>query len=70
MRRTRVVILFGGRSAEHEISCVSARSVMDALDPERYEAIPIGVTKEGRWELHVRRPACAAAGRGVVRSHA
>jgi D-alanine-D-alanine ligase len=51
MSRKRVVILFGGRSAEHEISCVSARSVMDALDPERYEAIPVGVTKEGRWEL-------------------
>ena len=51
MSLTRVVILFGGRSAEHEVSCVSARSVMDALDPERYEAVPIGVTKEGRWEL-------------------
>ncbi len=49
--RTRVVILFGGRSAEHEISCISARSVIDALDPERYEVVPIGVTKEGRWEL-------------------
>ncbi len=49
--RKRIVILFGGRSAEHEISCISARSVMDVLDPERYEAIPIGVTKEGRWQL-------------------
>ena len=37
MSRARVVVLFGGRSAEHEISCISARSVMDALDPERYE---------------------------------
>jgi len=54
--RTRVVILFGGRSAEHEISCISARSVMDALDPERYEAIPIGVTKEGSWELMPEGP--------------
>lgn len=49
--KRRIVILFGGRSAEHEISCISAHSVMDALDPERYEAVPIGVTKEGRWQL-------------------
>jgi D-alanine-D-alanine ligase len=49
--RRRVVVLFGGRSAEHEVSVVSARSVLDALDPERYEAIPIGVTKQGRWVL-------------------
>jgi D-alanine-D-alanine ligase len=47
--RRRIVVLFGGRSAEHEVSVISARSVLDALDPERYEAIPIGVTKQGRW---------------------
>ena len=46
-RRRRVAVLFGGRSAEHEISCISARSVMDALDPERTEVIPIGITREG-----------------------
>ena len=49
--RRRVAIVFGGRSAEHEISVLSARSVMDALDRERYEAIAIGVTKDGRWQL-------------------
>jgi D-alanine-D-alanine ligase len=49
MRRQRVVVLFGGRSAEHEISCLSARSVIDALDPERIDVIPIGITREGRW---------------------
>ncbi|HZD80972.1 MAG TPA: D-alanine--D-alanine ligase family protein [Actinomycetota bacterium] len=49
--RRRVAIVFGGRSAEHEISCISARSVMDALDPDRYEIVPIGVTKDGRWQL-------------------
>lgn len=49
--KRRVAILFGGRSAEHEISCISARSVIDALDPERYEVIPIGITKEGAWRL-------------------
>ncbi|MGH2637546.1 MAG: D-alanine--D-alanine ligase family protein [Actinomycetota bacterium] len=47
--RRRVVVLFGGRSAEHEVSVISARSVLDAMDPDRYEAIPIGVTKSGRW---------------------
>ena len=51
MSRRRVGVLFGGRSAEHEISCISARSVIDALDPERTEVIPIGITKEGRWHL-------------------
>jgi len=49
--KRRVAILFGGRSAEHEISCISARSVMDALDPDRYDVIPIGITKEGAWRL-------------------
>jgi D-alanine-D-alanine ligase len=51
--RTRVVVLFGGRSAEHEISVISARSVIGALDPDRHEVTAIGVTKEGRW---VRMP--------------
>ena len=51
MTRRRVAVLFGGRSAEHEISCISARSVIDALDPERVEVIPIGITREGRWHL-------------------
>jgi D-alanine-D-alanine ligase len=45
----RVGILFGGRSGEHEVSLASAASVMRALDPEKYEAVPIGISKEGRW---------------------
>ena len=49
--RRRVAVVFGGRSAEHEISVLSARSVIDALDRDRYEVLPIGITKEGRWEL-------------------
>ena len=49
MRRRRVAVLFGGRSAEHEVSCLSARSVIDALDPERTQVVPIGITREGRW---------------------
>jgi D-alanine-D-alanine ligase len=61
--RRRIVVLFGGRSAEHEISVVSARSVLDALDPERYEPVAIGVTKDGRWHLLEGGPrALGAAG--------
>lgn len=60
--KRRVVVLFGGRSAEHEISVLSARSVLDALDPARYEAIPIGVTKRGRWVLMPAGPPALPAG--------
>jgi len=49
MRKLRVGIIFGGRSAEHEVSIVSAASVMDSLDPQRYDVVPIGVSREGRW---------------------
>jgi D-alanine-D-alanine ligase len=47
--KIRVGVLFGGRSGEHEVSLRSARSVMAALNPARYEVIPIGITKDGRW---------------------
>ncbi|MGH7549554.1 MAG: D-alanine--D-alanine ligase family protein [Gemmatimonadota bacterium] len=47
--RLRVGLLFGGRSSEHEVSLMSAQSVLDALDPDRYEVVQIGITKEGRW---------------------
>ena len=57
MTRRRVAILFGGRSAEHEISCISARSVIDALDPERNEVVLVGITRSGRWHLIAAPPA-------------
>jgi len=47
--KLRIGVLFGGRSGEHEVSLRSARSVMAALDPDRYEVVPIGITKAGRW---------------------
>jgi len=47
--KIRVGIIFGGRSGEHEISLASARSVMDAIDKGKYDVVPIGITKEGRW---------------------
>jgi D-alanine-D-alanine ligase len=45
----RVGVLFGGRSGEHEVSLASAASVIRGLDPDKYEAVPIGITKEGHW---------------------
>ncbi|MBI2993031.1 MAG: D-alanine--D-alanine ligase [Gammaproteobacteria bacterium] len=48
-KRLRVGVLFGGRSGEHEVSLVSAASVIRALDPAKYEAVPIGISKDGRW---------------------
>ncbi len=47
--RLKIAVLFGGRSGEHEVSLVSARSVMGALDPARFEVIPVGITREGAW---------------------
>jgi D-alanine-D-alanine ligase len=48
-KRLRIGILFGGRSGEHEVSLISAASVISALDPEKYEAVPVGISKDGRW---------------------
>jgi D-alanine-D-alanine ligase len=47
--RVRLVILFGGQSAEHEVSCTGAADVLAAVDPERYEVVPVGITREGTW---------------------
>jgi D-alanine-D-alanine ligase len=49
--RTRVLVLFGGRSSEHEISCLSARSVLSVIDRERYLVTTVGITRDGRWTL-------------------
>ena len=74
-RRRRVAVLFGGRSSEHEISCLSARSVIDALDPATIDVIPIGIARDGRWHVLPGPPALPAqtgrlpevvAGDGVV----
>ncbi|MFP3901337.1 MAG: D-alanine--D-alanine ligase family protein [Acidimicrobiia bacterium] len=47
--RVRLVVLFGGRSAEHEVSCTTAAHVLRAVDPGRYQAVPVGITREGQW---------------------
>ena len=59
VERLRVALLFGGRSAEHDVSVLSAGNVFRALDPARYETIPIGITRSGTWLL------CSVRGRQV-----
>jgi D-alanine-D-alanine ligase len=49
MKKLRVGVLFGGRSGEHEVSLLSAASVLKAIDKNKYDVVPIGITKEGRW---------------------
>jgi len=48
-RKLRVAVIFGGRSGEHEVSLVSATSVIAALDPARYDVVPVGISRDGRW---------------------
>ena len=62
MKKTRVVILFGGRSAEHEISLLSARNVLAALDRDRFEPSLIGIDRAGRWHRESERTLAAATG--------
>jgi D-alanine-D-alanine ligase len=55
-KRIRVGVVFGGRSAEHEVSLRSAKNVMAAMDPHKYEVIPIAITKDGRWRAGLLPP--------------
>src|SRR5512140_3431907 len=57
MKKIRVGVLFGGRSGEHEVSLLSAASVLNAIDKKKYDVVPIGITKEGRWltDSHAER---------------
>lgn len=48
-RRIRAIVLFGGKSGEHDVSLRSAQTVIGALDPDRYEVIPVGITRDGQW---------------------
>ncbi|MFE3460402.1 D-alanine--D-alanine ligase family protein [Nocardiopsis aegyptia] len=50
-RKIRVAVVFGGRSSEHEISCVTAGSVLSVIDHDRYEVVPVGITRSGNWVL-------------------
>ncbi len=61
-RRVRLVVLFGGRSAEHDVSCVTAGHVMRAVDPLRYDVLPVGITREGQWVVAEDALSAIAAG--------
>jgi len=55
--KIRVALVFGGRSSEHEVSCATAASVMEALDRDRYDVIPVGIARDGHWVLAPDDPA-------------
>ena len=61
-RRLRIMLLFGGQSAEHDVSRVSAVAVARALDPSRYDVVPVAITREGRWLLADRARAALETG--------
>jgi D-alanine-D-alanine ligase len=69
-KRLRVAVIFGGRSGEHEVSLASAASVIRALDPEKYDVVPVGITKQGRWlagtSAQKMLPEVLQAGRNVM----
>ena len=65
MGKLRIGLLFGGRSVEHEVSLSSARSILDALDPDRYEVVRIAVGLDGRWHLGSEALPLAASVEGV-----
>jgi D-alanine-D-alanine ligase len=54
--RVRVAVIYGGRSNEHEVSCVSAGSILRNLDPDRFDVVPIGITRAGSWVLTSANP--------------
>jgi D-alanine-D-alanine ligase len=62
MSRTRVILLFGGRSAEHEVSILSARNILRALDRRRFEPVCVGIGKDGRWRIEPEARLEAATG--------
>jgi D-alanine-D-alanine ligase len=68
VRKIRVAVVFGGRSAEHAVSCASAGLVLGAIDRERYEVVPVGIARDGRWVLTSGDPARLALSAGAVPS--
>ncbi|GLV58622.1 D-alanine--D-alanine ligase A [Dictyobacter sp. S3.2.2.5] len=64
-KKIRVGIVFGGRSGEHEVSLASAQAVMNNLDPEKYEVVPLGITKSGQWLLGTEPAKLIASGQSV-----
>lgn len=56
MAKKRIVVMYGGKSDEHSISCISAASALRALDTDKFEAIPVGITKDGKWIVNGENP--------------
>ncbi len=50
-QKPRVAVVFGGRSSEHAVSCITAGSVLQAIDRDMYDVVPIGITRQGKWVL-------------------
>ena len=67
-RKIRVAVVFGGRSSEHAVSCASAGLILSAIDPDRYEVLPIGIATDGRWVLTSGDPARLALSSGALPS--
>jgi D-alanine--D-alanine ligase len=67
-RKVRVAVVFGGRSAEHAVSCASAGLVLGAIDRDRYDVVPIGIARDGRWVLTSGDPARLALTSGYAPS--
>jgi D-alanine-D-alanine ligase len=65
-RKLRVAVLFGGKSAEHEISLISARNIVEAMDKKKYNIVAIGIDKDGRWFLDERARLLGAQGRAQI----
>ena len=70
MKKLRVGIIYGGRSGEHEVSIASAAAVVQNLDKQRYEAIPIRIEKDGRWIIADRLPTSSSAAEVIEQSRA
>src|SRR5712692_8096765 len=64
-KKRRIGLVFGGRSGEHEVSLASATSVMANVDSDKYEVVPIGITKEGAWLLGIEPARLIAAEQSV-----
>ena len=60
-RKPRVAVVFGGRSSEHAVSCLTAAGVLRAIDRDRYDVVPIGISRDGRWVLAADDPAALEA---------
>ncbi|HLZ57248.1 MAG TPA: D-alanine--D-alanine ligase family protein, partial [Ktedonosporobacter sp.] len=64
-KKLRVGLIFGGRSGEHEVSLASAKAIMENLDRDKYEIVPIGITKKGSWLLGAEPAQLLAGGQGI-----